>query len=173
MRKVFLHVLAVAMLAACSEGNGTETTAAPPPVTTPTPTPTPTPYDSSLDTSPEGKDDDQNGIRDDVDAFIEEANLSSEEQSYSFDLAKIYQKILTFDGSESEAVQLSREAFLSYKCLSQESNLGKSSADYLTALSVNTEARVIAYDDFELLAATLIDPIKSDEIVSYCQSIFP
>jgi MFS superfamily sulfate permease-like transporter len=115
-----------------------------------------------LDTSDSvaGTDADKNGIRDDIDAYIEQQQYSPEIKAAVQQKAKSYQKVVTTDLLNQAAIDASRMSVQrSNKCMFdrfEASPLGADGftdasliMDKLKAMTLNTKQRLTAWYEFD------------------------
>ena len=155
---------ALAIIVGCMDGgaNSAPPESAAPPIQPPAPSP---PYDSTQDTTVKGRDEDDNGIRDDIDDLLFEryGNRSDNIRFHIGQIASIFQEKLTSNGNREELLGLiSRSGDHIYCIRLLDPELSAEIHDYLAAQYINTQMREDAYRNFLASAGGFITLEKLD-----------
>ena len=161
MHRLLLGTALVGLLA-CSGGGDSAADSNPPIASATQPTPEsatadnssslveePTEYDSTLDTTVAGKDDDLNGIRDDIDDALDNAlfHTSPNQHYYLVEYAKVWQQLLLSSNDSMDEVQRALESV--QDCLT-DSGIGVAQIELqFVIMYLNTPARQEAYMRYE------------------------
>lgn len=103
-------------------------------------------YRSELDKEIEGRDNDQNGIRDDIDNLIatQFSTLTDQQKRYVYNLARGYQKIIL--GDRSNVAESFDQLSPPVQCLDAEGLNGLEISTLFFRKTINTSLRFNAYN---------------------------
>lgn len=169
IRRSLLSSAMLLALAACGDDGGSGTTAAAP-TPAPSASPTPTAYNSELDTTVSGRDQNVNGVRDDVDTYIS-ATYSGDLAKYAAGYARQLQRAILIS-SPSDYVNVANDIGRNVDCLAVNAPEPEKVVNVIHARTINTESRLAAYTNFDKSISGSSFALPSDSARdAFCASV--
>jgi len=112
-----------------------------------------------------GTDSDENGIRDDIDLYIDDENITESQKDNIRDLAKGLQSVMTSDLTDETAIdELQEKIGVTVRCLARVFSNPATGYTYLKKMegyTANTQDRAEKYDEYNALLDGSVSRLSS------------